>query len=227
MLKDKGMIIGIVVTFLLIFGGVYFFSRGESATPETPSKFSDQILIPSSAYKSSGLVNGNYLPATDSAKLTLVEFGDFQCPACGLYHPLIKQLMQDMAGKINFVFRNFPLNQHANANISSYAAEAAGLQGKFWQMHDLLYETQKNWSDSNNAKEIFIGYAKTLGLNIEQFNKDIDSQAVKDKVKSDLNDGGLVKLTATPTYYLNGTKIENMPPSYDELKKLFTSELAK
>ena len=162
MLKDKGLIIGILVTVVLIAGGVFLMSRGSSGSTATTSgsEVSQNILVPNGDYETSGIVNGNYLPATSSAKVTLVEFGDYECPACGEYHPLVKELLTDLAGKVNFVFRNFPLSQHANAQISAQAAEAAGLQGKFWQMHDKLYESQGDWSTSTSAESIFIDYAK-------------------------------------------------------------------
>lgn len=229
MLKDKGLVIGILVTIILIAGGVFFFSRGagSSNTPTQPAVISQDILVSPDSAKTSGFVNGTYLPATESAKLTLVEFGDYQCPACRVYQPLVKQLMVDFAGKINFVFRNYPLAQHSNANISSQAAEAAGLQSKFWEMHNKIYEDQASWSDSKDAKNIFIRYAKELGLDVDKFANDMESSEIKDRIKEDMTDGNLTKLNATPTYFLNGVKMENVPPTYNELKSLIESELAK
>jgi protein-disulfide isomerase len=184
-------------------------------------------LVPSGDYETSGLSNGEYLPASSSAKVTLVEFGDYQCPACGTYAPFVKQLLTDFSGKINFVFRNYPLSQHTNAPISSDAAEAAGLQGKFWEMHDKLYETQNDWSSSTNPESIFITYAQDLGLDINKFKTDIDSATVKNKVQSDTNDGNTVALTETPTFYLNGVKVANLTGSYADLKSLVSGELSK
>lgn len=224
MFKDKGLIIGILVTTVLIVGGVFYFSS--PSTTKAPKPVSQNILIPPGEYVTSGIVNGNYIPATESAKVSLVEFGDYECPACGVYHPFIKQLLTEFAGKINFTFRNFPLSQHKNAQISSQAAEAAGLQGKYWQMHDKIYETQNEWSSSTDAKSIFIGYATTLGLDINKYKADIDSSIVKDKIIADTNDGKLVNLNATPTYYLNGVKIETLPNNYSGFKSLIESDLA-
>jgi protein-disulfide isomerase len=228
MLKDKGLIIGIIATAILIAGGVFLMTRGNSS-PATPTgaQISPDILVPKGDYVTGGIMNGNYLPATSSAKVTLVEFGDYECPACGEYNSLVKELLTDFSGQINYVFRNFPLSQHTNAQISSQAAEAAGLQGKFWQMHDKLYETQKDWSTSTDAKSIFITYAQGLGLNVDKFKTDIDSQAVKDKVQSDANDGNLVKLTETPTFYLDGVKITNLTGNYADLKNVVGSAISK
>ncbi|QQG41261.1 MAG: thioredoxin domain-containing protein [Candidatus Woesebacteria bacterium] len=218
-------IAGTVATIALILGGVFFFSRDGSVEPGG-KQISNDILVPKGSNITSGIVNGKYLPANSSAQLTLVEFGDYQCPACGIFNPLTKQIITEFAGKVNYVFRNFPLNQHANAPISSFAAEAAGLQGKFWEMHDKLFETQQSWSTSTDAKSIFIGYAKDLGLDVNQFKTDIDSQKVKDKVKKDSDDGYLVALNATPTFYLNGVKLE-LPANYDDFKKIIQSALDK
>ncbi len=215
--QNKIFISVIFATLVLLFGGVYLFSKNGGTT--NTAKVGDTILIASDSFVTGGIENGNYLPKSQTALATLVEFGDYQCPACGAYHPLVKQLLTEMSGKVNFVFRNFPLTQHANANVSAYAVEAAGIQNKFWQMHDKVYETQKDWSESMTAKDIFIGYAKELGLDITQFKKDIDSQAIKEKVARDSNDGTLVKLNSTPTFFLNGIKLEN-PASFEELKKL-------
>jgi protein-disulfide isomerase len=228
MLKDKGLIIGIIATAILIAGGVFLMTRGNSS-PATPTgaQISPDILVPKGDYVTGGIMNGNYLPATSSAKVTLVEFGDYECPACGEYNSLVKELLTDFTGQINYVFRNFPLSQHTNAQISSQAAEAAGLQGKFWQMHDKLYETQKDWSTSSDAKSIFIAYAQGLSLNIDKFKTDIDSQAVKDKIQSDANDGNLVKLTETPTFYLDGVKITNLTGNYADLKNVVGSAISK
>jgi protein-disulfide isomerase len=228
MLKDKGLIIGIIATAILIAGGVFLMTRGNSS-PAAPNgaQISPDILVPKGDYVTGGIMNGNYLPATSSAKVTLVEFGDYECPACGEYNSLVKELLTDFTGQINYVFRNFPLSQHTNAQISSQAAEAAGLQGKFWQMHDKLYETQKDWSTSSDAKSIFIAYAQGLSLNIDKFKTDIDSQAVKDKIQSDANDGNLVKLTETPTFYLDGVKITNLTGNYADLKNVVGSAISK
>ncbi len=224
MIKDKGLVIGIVATIALIVGGVLLMTRGATSNKKV---ISSEILIPASEYITGGIENGNYLPANSYPKVTLVEFGDYQCPACIEYHPFVKRLLTDFSGQINYVFRNFPLSQHANAPISAYAAEAAGLQGKYWQMHDKIYESTGEWVASTDAKSIFIGYAGALGLDLKKFTSDIDSNDVKNKVQADTNDGNLVKLDATPTFYLNGVKVSGLTGTYEGLKSLVSSELSK
>jgi protein-disulfide isomerase len=224
MLKDKWLIIGIIATVILIAGGVFLMSRGSSSGAK---QISSDILVPKNAYIAGGIVQGSYLPASSTAKLTLVEFGDYECPACIEYHPFVKQILSDFSGQVNYVFRNFPLSQHANAPISAYAAEAAGLQGKYWQMHDKIYESTTEWVASTDAKSIFIGYAGALGLDIKKFTGDIDSDAIKNKVQSDISDGNLVKLNATPTFYLNGVKVGSLTGSYANFKSIISAELSK
>lgn len=211
-------------TLILIGGGVFLFSKGSSISPNS-SKVSDNILVPSDAQITGGIKNGAYQPKSSTAKVTLVEFGDYECPACGAYSPLVRQLLTELTGQINYVFRNYPLSQHANAAVSSYAAEAAGLQGKFWEMHDKLYDNQNDWVNLSDPKPIFDGYAKGMSLNIPQFDSDINSQKVKDKISRDLGDGNLISLNATPTFYVNGIKIETLPASYDEFKNLINDAI--
>lgn len=194
--------------FILLFGGVFLFSKNPS-TPKDGSPVNSTFLEPAGRQKTGGIINGNYADASPGAALSLVEFGDYQCPACGIVNPVIKQVLAEFGGKVNFAFKNFPLSQHANANISSYAAEAAGLQGKFWQMHDKLYETQDVWSNSPDPKPIFEGYAMDLGLDVDQFKADIESQKVKDMVRKDSGDGSAVGISFTPTFFLNGVRMDD------------------
>lgn len=224
MLRDKGMIIGIVATLLIVVGGVFFFSK--PAGPAEPAKpVSNDILIPQNSFITSGILNGAYLPATDSAQVTLVEFGDYECPACGQFSPLVQKLMQEYGGKINFVFRNFPLSQHKNAILSAKAAESAGLQGKFWEMHEKIYATQVEWAKSANPQAVFDAHAVNLGLNMDQFKKDMESDTVKSKISRDQNDGILIKINQTPTYFVNGMKLDSLPFEYDQFKAMVTKDI--
>jgi protein-disulfide isomerase len=183
--------------------------------------FKPTVTAPISA---SDHVRGN-----DQAAVTVMEYGDFQCPACGAYEPLVKQLQSDYAGKILFVFRNFPLYQiHPNAEIAAQAAEAAGIQGKYWEMHDLLYEKQNDWVNVANGSVVsdrFDAYAQSLGLDVSKFNNDIASTAVKDKVQADLTLGNQASVDHTPTFFINLTQIPN-PQSYDEFRQVLDAALA-
>lgn len=207
--------VGIIVASLLLLGGAVFFLSRNQVT--TPKENTSEILVRPDSYKAS----------TPSATLTLVEFADYQCPTCGAYYLIVKQLQSEFSQNLNFVFRNFPLtNIHKNAYLAAQAAAAAGLQNKYWLMHDKLFETQKDWSEVDNARDIFVEYAKVLGLNIDQFKKDLDSTVVQDHINQDLRDGNSLGVNATPTFYLNGEKIPNLL-SLDDFRTLIKAALLK
>lgn len=159
------------------------------------------------------------------AKVTITEYADFQCPACAAYHPLVKQLLAEFPKDIYFVYRFFPLtNIHQNALLASQAGFAANLQGKFWQMHDLLYENQKSWATEGNALDIFISYAEKIKLDMDKFKKDITSNEAKKFVEGELNQGISIGVNSTPTFFINGKQIQN-PRSYDEFRKLVQDQI--
>ena len=148
-------------------------------------------------------------------KATLIEYSDFQCPACRAYEGILQGMEKDFGKDVTLVYRNYPLPQHQNAQGAAQAAEAAGKQGKFWEMHDLLFLGQDEWSTSTDAPTIFERYAKSLGLNIEQYKKDEPSDAVRKKIKTDLQSGNAAKVSGTPTFYLDGKKMENIASEED------------
>lgn len=224
--RNKVFIIVILATAALLFGGIFLFSKSGGSTNLSGTTVNASLLVPKNDYITSGFVNGNYLPQSSSASATLVEFGDYECPACGVYSPFVQQLLTDFAGKFNYVFRNYPLPQHTNAPVSSYAVEAAGLQGKFWQMHEKVYSGQNDWANLTDPTPVFMGYATSLNLDITQFTADMNSQAVKDKVQNDLNDGNTIGIDQTPTFYLNGQKI-NLTGTYNQLMTLIQAATSK
>ena len=125
-----------------------------------------------------------------SSPVVLEEYGDYQCPPCGILFPVLKQIEHEYGDQVRFVFRHFPLTKiHTNAMMAAQAAEAARNQGKFLQMHDRLYGTQNAWKDLADARPMFIGYARELGLNVEQFTRDMDSAAVAQRIASDMQRG--------------------------------------
>lgn len=142
-----------------------------------------------------------------NAPLTMIEYGDMQCPACAQLHPALKTIMSQVSDTVQLVFRHFPLTSiHDKAQITSQALEAASLQNKFWEMHDLLYEKQSDWTTATvtSVVPILNGYAKDLKLDVSQFEKDLTSQAVIDRIAHDVKDAESLQLNATPTIYLNG-----------------------
>ena len=162
-----------------------------------------------------------------NARVTLVEYADFQCPACAAYHPIVKQLLTDYNGKIYFVYRYFPLTAiHQNAMISSLAAYAAGQQSKFWEMHDMLFQTQNSWANSQKARETFIDYAKKLDLDIDKFKTDLESDKGKNFINDTYSKGLAIGVNSTPTFFINGSKIQN-PRTYNDFKSLIENEINK
>ena len=160
-----------------------------------------------------------------SAGVTLVEYSDFQCPACGAYFPLVKKLTEEFGDQVQFIYRHYPIFQiHRNANGAAWAAEAAGKQGKFWEMHDLLFTNQAFWSESPDANGLFETYASQLGLDPLKFKSDMNSEEVKEKVRKDYQSGVEAGIAGTPTFFLNGTELEN-PRSYEQFKAIILSAL--
>ncbi|MBI4037080.1 thioredoxin domain-containing protein [Candidatus Daviesbacteria bacterium] len=185
----------IVITIVIVAGGVFLL--GKSATKPQSQKVDSSILIRDDSYKI----------ATSSAKVTMVEFSDFQCPACAAVEPTIRQMLADYQGKINFVYRHFPLPQHQNAVKAALAAEAAGVQGKFWPMHDKLFDAQKEWENSGSADDLFVNYAKDLGLDSEKFKLSLEDNKLADKIKRDEADGTAAGVNSTPTFFVDGVKV--------------------
>lgn len=160
-------------------------------------------------------------------KVTLVEYGDFQCPACKSFYPLVKEIKKSYGDDITFQFSHFPLSQiHQNAFAAHRAAEAASKQGKFFEMHDLLYENQESWSSLPDPSQVFAGFAQQLNLNMDQFNGDAASEAVNSTINADIKLAQQAGATSTPTFTINGEKIKN-PQSLEEFKKLIDEAIAK
>lgn len=159
------------------------------------------------------------------AKITLIEYSDFQCPACAIANANIQQALKDYNGKILFVYRFFPLTQiHKNSLISAKGAYAAHLQGRFLEMEDLLFKNQDSWGEADNPREIFLSYAEEIGLNIEQFDKDIEAEKSNVFINKQAEEGINLGINQTPTIFLNGKKINN-PRTYEEFKQLIETEL--
>src|SRR5205823_13819114 len=141
------------------------------------------------------------------ALVTLVEFGDFQCPPCANLSEPINQLERDYHSRLRVAFRHFPLGNHPHAREAALASEAAGLQGRFWEMHDLLYREQSVWSKAPDVRVLFSAYAGMLGLNIDRFKKDMESEQAKARVKSDEQQALALGLATTPTIFINDHQV--------------------
>lgn len=162
----------------------------------------------------------------EGAAVTIEEFGDFQCPPCATFHPILKSIKTEYGPRVRVIFREFPLPTHQHALDAARSAEAAGLQGKFWEMHDLLYENQRIWNESKDAGPIFEGYAKQLNLNLDRFRKDVNSDLVQQRIFLDGKRGQSLGVKGTPTVFLNGREVpfESLAP--DRLRARINAELA-
>lgn len=161
------------------------------------------------------------------AKAVLIEYSDLQCPACASYHPVLKDLLAAEGDNLLLVYRHFPLRQiHQNSDLAARAAEAAGSQGKFWEMHDRLFDEQKTWSNLSDPTETFVTYAKDLGLDEAKFRSDLNSSAVRARVNEDLASGQAARVQGTPTFFLNGQKIQN-PDNLNAFKQLVDDAIAQ
>jgi protein-disulfide isomerase len=153
------------------------------------------------------------------AKVTIVEFSDFECPACKIAQPTVEEIMNKYRDKVRFVYRNFPLPSHPNSWPAAQALEGANLQGKYWEMHKSLFEKSPDLS-----KEQLFQYAKDLNLDMDKFEKDFDSDVVREKILKDLEDGNKAGLKVTPTFFINGTRFDGAL-SVDEFSREIDSRL--
>jgi protein-disulfide isomerase len=146
----------------------------------------------------------DHVAGPDDAPVTLVEYGDYECPHCGRAHPVVKAVQRELEGQLRFVFRNFPLAEaHPHALLAAYSAEAAGAQGRFWEMHDVIFEHQ----DALEPEDI-IGYASALGLDIARFESELEAGTYVKKVRDDFRSGVKSGVNGTPTFFVNGERYD-------------------
>ncbi|PIR61866.1 MAG: hypothetical protein COY81_01070 [Candidatus Pacebacteria bacterium CG_4_10_14_0_8_um_filter_43_12] len=196
-MKNIPLLLGTIFgTILLIVGVAYFFSQSPSA--ETAQEI-DPVLLTQDAHNSLG-------PA--DAVITVVEFSDFQCPACKAAQPVVEQMKSQYGDAVRFIYYHYPLDSlHANAHLAAQASEAAAQLGKFWQYHDLLFAKQAEWSDIADKRQLldtFGEYATQLEVDKASFLERIESQEVADRITKDINLGDTVQVRATPTFFVNG-----------------------
>lgn len=201
----EGKFLAFIVLFIVLAFAYYFYAM--NARKDLPPQ---EVTVTES----------DHVRGTVGGKVTLVEFGDLQCPACGAYEPIVRQVTAENAGTLQVVFKHFPLTQiHQNALLAAKASEAASNQGRFWEMHDILYDKQSEWSGALNARDIFLGYATQLGLDLNQFTSDLNSSAIQSKILAEYKEGVNLGVQGTPTFFLNGKMIEN-PGSVEAFNKL-------
>jgi len=204
----------ILIACVAAFAGIFWFTKNKASAPENGGN-------------TSNVQPTNHVQGAGNKKVTLVEYGDFQCPACFQYEPIVREVIKKYGDDITFQFRHFPLSQiHQNAFAAHRAAEAAAKQGKFWEMHDALYDQQKSWESVSSPVTVFEGYAKQLKLNLEQFKKDAASAQVNAIINADITEAGKVGADSTPTFVINGKKIETNPRDVAGFSKLIDEAIA-
>ena len=162
-----------------------------------------------------------------SAPVTLEEFGDFQCPTCGVYYGELKKIEGEFGERLRVIFREYPLvPTHQHGLEAAQVAEAAGLQGRFWEMHDKLYENQKAWSDVKDVMPMFIDYAKQIGIETDRFGRDLSGEAVAARIFQDGKRAHALGVNATPTFFVNGKELKADSFSPDGLRDLIRKALS-
>lgn len=217
-MKNKGILLAVVAIVIVAALAVVFSNSGDTDSQSTTSTDDGSTSF------SAEVESGDWIKGNPDAEIVLVEFGDFQCPACANWVTVTEEVVKEFGDHIAFVFRHHPLKSiHPNAQLSGQAAQAAGQQDKFWEMHDKLYETQVEWSEESNPTEKFVAYAEELGLDTAQFEEDLTSKAVKRAVDDSYNSSRSQGISSTPTFVLNGEVIK--PGSLEEFRTLIREQL--
>jgi protein-disulfide isomerase len=188
-MKNPWVVIGIILV-ILIAGSVWYSSSAGN-------KYNEGVDA-----------SITHIKGSSEAVITLVEYSDFQCPACATAQPVVKDILNEFGDNIKFEYKHFPLPMHPLAEPAARAAEAAGQQGKFFEFHDMLFEKQKNWSNSANPSAIFVQYAEELGLDAQKFRQHMNAPLLSDKIDENKKEGLELGITGTPTFFLNGEKME-------------------
>lgn len=209
--KETKVVIGIVLACIALFvlGALWY----NSATKPVAVDSSRLVRTESPQIQTPG------------AKVTIVEFADFECPGCAGMHPVLKKIVADYSGKVNFVYRTFPI--HRDSALAAKFALAAGEQGKYWEMHDMLYDNQSVWAGKENPpKDIFLGYARELKLDIAKLEKSLSDGHLDSQVNADRDDALKLGLRGTPTIFINGSMLKGVP-SDGELRARIEEILAR
>jgi protein-disulfide isomerase len=228
-----------ILPFLIILavlgvavGSVLYMTRSKSGSTTLIGSQSPSAPAPQGATRPASIRTG--VPGAEpahtvgpaNAPVHIEEFGDFECPPCGMFYPILEDMRKEFGDKLRITFREFPLvppHQHALAAAS--AAEAAGMQGKFWEMHHLIYEHQNDWKKVFDVRPVFEGYAKQIGLDLERYNRDLGSDRVEQRIFLDGKRGHSLGVNSTPTVFMNGREVpfESLPA--DKFRVLIQNEL--
>jgi len=206
----------ILVVSILALVGIFILSGGKADNNAGDQfAFTEPVLSQQSHDNAVG----------EGTKATIVEYADFQCPYCANYAPLLDQVKQTYGDEVKVIFRSFPItSSHPQSMAAHRAAQAAAIQGKFWEMHDKLFGNIQLWSGNSGASSIFEGYAKEIGLNMDQYATDVVSEAVAAKINADQKSGTGLGVNATPTLFLNGQKLDEPPTTIEQWDALINPQ---
>ena len=197
---EKSSLVIVAVSFIVLLGGALVYSAVKDGSTDEVVTLAEKV-------------KGN-----PESTVILAEYSDFQCPACASFTPILEEIMSEYGDQLRFEYHHFPLiSIHPSAELAARVSEAAGVQGKFWEMHDLLFERQASWSQSINPKNQFTDFAKELGLDVDAFNRHLNTKAVRETVQEDMREGRSLQITGTPSFYLNGEKMEIT--TFEDFKK--------
>ncbi len=236
------MTVAVLAVAAVIIGGAILFGGKHNSSASHSDSVDPAILRRPDSNTLNEKPRDEASNTTAAKKVTLVEFLDFQCPACAAYYDNVtRKLEQDYSDRVTFVTRNFPLDVHPLAMLAARSAEAAALQGKYPQMYHALYNNYRSWalnsgagnvsSDQQRASKLFDSYAQQIGLNLERFHRDMSSTQVQQRIERDRADGKTAGVASTPTLFVDGTKFDPSGNSFAdvnrELRKVLDKELAK
>jgi protein-disulfide isomerase len=226
MKKSLPILIIIVVLLVAVGGGMWLMQPASNApTSQTNSQTNAR---PSATRSDADDAPPAHVRGQQNAPVVIEEFADFQCPTCANMHTVVKQLVDKYPTQVAVAFRNFPLREmHKHAAEAARAAEAAGAQGKFWEMHDLLYDKQKEWEVPDDARSLFMQYAQSLNLDMQKFTSDMDSSILAMRIVADERRGFALGIHATPTFFINGRELSfDESNTLDKLSAAVDQELA-
>lgn len=222
--------------FLFIFTGLFLLvaflggcgdnSTGNNKNGSNNGKSNNSNGAQSYASAPAG-ANPPHFKGNQAAKVVIEEFADYQCPTCAAMHPTVQQIQAAYGDRIKIIFRNFPLQMHQKAYEAAVAAEAAGMQNKFWEMQNQLFTNQQFWSNATDHRQIFEDYAQKIGLDVEKFKADMAGMAAKSRVDADMQRGRAVNVGSTPSFFINGRLIPYEETEFNSFRRLIDAELQR
>jgi protein-disulfide isomerase len=217
MSKVTKPVIVIVLAIAVAAGAAVFLARqpdSDNGGKNEPTTKLDQAV-------------GGHFRGPENAEVTLVEFGDYQCPSCGAYHPFVKEILNRYPTKVRLEFHHFPLiTIHPNSMAASKAAEAAGQQGHYWEMHDALFEYQAQWADRPDPKPIFAAIANRIGINGTILLQDMENPALQERILKDVEQGDKAAIQAVPTFFIKGQQV-HIKATTDDFVQVIEANLHK